>query len=906
MSSSTPTGSIPSEPVSRLEGRMLGRYRLLAHIANGGMASVHVARAEGTLGFERLVAVKLLHPHLAGEPEFVHMIADEARMAARIRNPKVVATLDVDEDPELGLYLVMEYVEGDHLGSLLRALNASGEAMPPAVAVRIVLDLLEGLGAAHELTDAYGAPTPIIHRDVSPHNVLVGVDGMSRLADFGVARAEARLTQTQEGRFKGKIAYMAPEQLADGVADVRSDLFAAGIVLWETLTGSRLFRAESTAQILKRLLHDPIPRVDALDPTLAPLADVVAKALARDPNERFASASEMANALAEAATGTVGIAEMREVGRLVRAVRGLMLAERATRVRSSVESFGPPPEPTSITRRTPLPGSVTSPGVPSRVRAVATGARETTPAPARGRVSPRQVGAVLAGVVLLAGIGAIGARAGESPARAATAGARTVAPPPDADAVLREGIAPGIAAELATVTPTVVLRLTVGADGRVIEATPFQPRAELATLERDAVAAVAGYRFTPAYRGGRAVQSELNLPIRFERVRGPDHVVRIKGSDTIGGSLGPALAHAFRSVRPDVHVIIEALGTSTAFPGLFDGSADLGAASRPISASEAAQAEALGLALEETVIGYDGIAIVVHPSSPIAALSMDQLAGIFAGRITDRAALGLAPGPIRLLGRPDYSGTHKFFEDRVLKPNLFAFADGIEELEHSDAIVHAVAGDPNAIAYVGASYVNARVKMLPIAARGSAPVAAAEATIRDGTYPIYRPLLVYSIGSPSGAAADFLRFALSAEGHAIVRRSGFVPSAARIPEPRASGAQSGTPGFVLHLPFAAGTTHLSTASAATLDAIVAYVRAHPGARVLVTGHADAEGTEADNVRLGMERARAVTSALVRMHVPVSAITTDSRGSSVPIATNGDAEGKARNRRVDVIVVGPRR
>lgn len=884
---------------------MLGRHRLLAHIASGGMASVHVARAEGTFGFERLVAIKLLHPHLANEDEFVTMIADEARMAARIRHPNVVSVLDVDEDRELGLYLVMEYVEGDHLGNVIHGTKLADATMPASVAVRVVLDLLHGLAAAHELRDGEGRPTPIVHRDVSPHNVLVGVDGMARLADFGVARAEARLTQTEAGRFKGKVAYMAPEQLADGVADERSDLFAVGVVLFETLTGRRLFRADSTAGTLKKLLHEPIPLVSDVDPSLAPLDGVVARALSRDPNERFPSATAMADALAAAARGSVGIAEVREVASVVRASRGAMLAERGARLRE-VTARHALVEPSS-TRRTPIGTIDTNPAIPSRKLA------HMPRDPERGRLGRGPLirwGVAAAAIVGIVGLAMTfrGPLSRASGTAASSARPAEVAPIADSDARVVRGEEPVVDEDSVRITPTIVLRVRVGADGHVIEAAPFQSTPGREELERHAVATVRGYGFEPAHRGGVAVESTIDLPVRFRRASGPEHVVRIKGSDTIGAALAPDLAIAFRSHRPDVHVTVEGLGSSTAFVGLFDRSADLGTSSRPIKDAESREAERLGVVLEETVIGYDGIAIIVHPDNPVASLTTTQLAEIFSGRARRFDRVGGPARAVRALGRPSYSGTHVFFADRVLVPLGLEFGSEVESIERSEELVTAVASDPTAIAYVGAASIRPGVRVVPIATPSGASFSPTEETIREGRYPIYRPLLAYSRGEPEAASAEFLRFVVSEEGHAILRSHGFVPAASRLVRDAAGAAAPRVDEveLVRRIPFRLGLATTPGSAEAVLREVAAFVAAHPGSRVFATGHADSEGTEEDNLRVGRDRARSVAASLARLGVDASRITAESRGSSAPIATNRDESGRERNRRVDLVVSTQRR
>jgi eukaryotic-like serine/threonine-protein kinase len=282
--------------------RQLDRFELVAELATGGMATVYLARVSGVGGFQRFVAIKRLHPHLAREPEFIEMFLDEARLAARIHHPNVVSILEIGAS-EQGYYIVMEYVEGDTLGRLLARSAQIGQRLPLDVGLRIVIDTLAGLEAAHELNDDEGNPLLIVHRDVSPQNVLVGVDGNARLTDFGVARATSRLSITRAGQLKGKVAYMAPEQArGEAAIDHRADVFAAGIILWEVLGGKRLFKAEGEAQTLNRVLSDPIPPVQTAWPGVPPgLADIVAKSLERDRNLRYQSALELAEDLEKAA-----------------------------------------------------------------------------------------------------------------------------------------------------------------------------------------------------------------------------------------------------------------------------------------------------------------------------------------------------------------------------------------------------------------------------------------------------------------------------------------------------------------------------------------------------------------------------------------------------------------------------
>ncbi len=320
-------------------GTRLGRYEIITHLASGGMATVYVARAIGAAGFQRLVAIKRLHAHIAGDAQFVEMFLDEARLAARIRHPNVVPTLDLDNGDD-GLYLAMEFVEGDSLLGLLKNSAKRGEPIPASIALRIMIDTLHGLDAAHDLKDDRGQPLNPVHRDVSPHNILVGTDGVARITDFGVARAEERVTSTRDGQIKGKLSYMAPETTTGEGFDRRADLFSAAIVLWETLTSRRLFKGANDLEVLRQLSLAPIPHIRDIDPTLPRSLDaVVAKGLQRDPAARYATAAEFADEL-ESAGEAVGIAGPRAVSAFVKTMSAERIDELAATVRAWTEGEG--------------------------------------------------------------------------------------------------------------------------------------------------------------------------------------------------------------------------------------------------------------------------------------------------------------------------------------------------------------------------------------------------------------------------------------------------------------------------------------------------------------------------------------------------------------------------------------
>ena len=276
------------------------RYETLARIAAGGMGTVYLGRLRGPAGFQRLVALKRAHDHLVRDENFAKMFRAEARVASRLHHPNVVAVHDIEElDDEL--VLVMDYVQGGALSSLLSATQR--HPLDPQIALTVLLDAAAGLEAAHTLTDERGRSLGVVHRDVSPENVLVGTDGMARISDFGVAKILRATAGATDGRdLKGKIAYMAPECIRRGKIDARSDVFALGVVAWEAFTERRLFRASSEVATLQRVLGMTPEAPSALRPGLPPEIDaVVLRALDKIPDARFPSAREFADALEAAA-----------------------------------------------------------------------------------------------------------------------------------------------------------------------------------------------------------------------------------------------------------------------------------------------------------------------------------------------------------------------------------------------------------------------------------------------------------------------------------------------------------------------------------------------------------------------------------------------------------------------------
>lgn len=348
--------------------RLLGRYALHGEIAVGGMATVHFGRLHGAVGFSRTVAIKRLHKQYARDPEFVSMFLDEARLAARIRHPNVVPTLDVVAT-EGELFVVMEYVHGESLARLTRDEARQGRRIPPAVVAGILSGTLQGLHAAHEARDERGEPLSIVHRDVSPQNILVGSDGVARVLDFGVAKAAGRIHTTREGQIKGKLPYMAPEQLSANTSISRLvDVYAASVCLWEALTGQRLFVGESEAIVLGQVLLGVVEPPSRFAPGISPELDqVVLRGLSRNVHERFATAREMALAL-ERAAGRV--ASTAEIADWIEQVAGAALGARHRTV-AEIETLGESTSPEqmrdeiSSMRKAVLPAPQMIPPAPS-------------------------------------------------------------------------------------------------------------------------------------------------------------------------------------------------------------------------------------------------------------------------------------------------------------------------------------------------------------------------------------------------------------------------------------------------------------------------------------------------------------------------------------------------------------
>jgi serine/threonine protein kinase len=296
---------------------MLGKYQLIAEIARGGMGVVYLARVQGPGGFNKLVVVKELKPELVEEPAFLTMFLDEARLAARLNHPNIVQTNEVGNDGDR-YFMAMDYLDGRGLDQVRRRTKIAGFGLSVSMQIRVICDMLSGLEYAHNLTEFDGSPLHIVHRDVSPQNVFITFDGQVKLLDFGIAKASDSMHETHAGVVKGKVAYMSPEQGRGQKVDARADVFSAGVLLWEALTGKRMRDGKNEPEKWWAVSAADIPRASSVRPTVPPELDrICAQAMTWSRDDRYASARDMQHDLERYLTATGTNMSAREVGSCV-------------------------------------------------------------------------------------------------------------------------------------------------------------------------------------------------------------------------------------------------------------------------------------------------------------------------------------------------------------------------------------------------------------------------------------------------------------------------------------------------------------------------------------------------------------------------------------------------------------
>lgn len=436
-----------SEESEKRHSVTVGRYLLHRQIARGGMATIHIARLMGDEGFSRIVAAKRLLPEFAEDTEFVAMFMDEARIASKVHHPNVVPVLDLVTTTD-EVMLVQEYVHGVPLHVLLRTAHEAGKKIPVRIAVSIAAQTLAGLHAAHTTLDEMGEPLDIVHRDVSPQNVMVAVDGSARLLDFGVAKATMAAHVTRDGTFKGKLAYSAPEQVR-GKPVQQSDVYALAVVLWELLVGHRMHgTAQGEAELVATILGGKIPPITealaneadwgAIDSdewkALSAIEPIVQKGLAVEVADRFQTASEMEAALAKA----VPPASISEVAAWVKSL-GKDFIENRDKVIAAEEASWRKTAPSTSVRRTPVPGEVrrSATEIPFSPSSPSSPSAATLP-PHPASLKTRALIGVLCVLVLLLSVGVVFAMHGGDTSTVHSAKAQEEPPQPAPQQIVKE------------------------------------------------------------------------------------------------------------------------------------------------------------------------------------------------------------------------------------------------------------------------------------------------------------------------------------------------------------------------------------------------------------------------------------------------------------------------------------
>jgi eukaryotic-like serine/threonine-protein kinase len=360
----TPTTPTPSGGPPEASGDAKQRIQLLKRIGMGGMAEVFLARSAGLQGFEKYVVVKRILPHLAQSQQFVDMFFAEARAAARLNHPNIVQIYEVgmlDGAP----YISMEFVRGADLTTLMRALASGGATLPPPLGARIAADVASALHHAHTHVEPSGARMPIVHRDVSPHNVLVSLDAAIKLTDFGIAKIVGEAGHTEPGSLKGKIAYIAPETAMGRPADARSDVFSLGVVLYELLTMRAPFRRETDAGTLEAILrHEPRPPVEMNPAVSRAMSAVVLRAIAKRPEQRFQTAAEFRDAIeADLASSRVQVTASSVVAFFEKSL-GSRLSQLVPTITGAVSASASSDRVAAISKPQPTPSPVRTPTSP--------------------------------------------------------------------------------------------------------------------------------------------------------------------------------------------------------------------------------------------------------------------------------------------------------------------------------------------------------------------------------------------------------------------------------------------------------------------------------------------------------------------------------------------------------------
>ena len=741
-------------------GRRLGRYVLERRIASGGMADVYLARQVGEPGAGRTVALKVLKSEVSTDDDTVRMFLREALVAEAFHHPNLVPVYEVGREGDR-LFLAMELVRGVSVATLMLLLAKKGRSIPIPLAARIVVDVLEGLAYAHEALGADGAPLNVVHRDVTPQNILIAEDGVVKLVDFGIARAETALGRTQVARVKGKFSYMSPEQWEPGSQplDKRADLFSLGVSLYEMSTGSaRLFKGSAAPELYKAVVIDTIPppgtRVQDYPDDLS---RVVMKALERDTSRRWPSAQAMRAALGEVMEAHGWEVETATLAKLVEfALEGQPIETRWERIDA---------------------GEIPSPGgddMPTMV--------DDAPAEGGGRgLSLLRPASVFPGALHAARVKPLAppAPAVPAPPSSMVLGSLPPAPPesayelgapkdaPAADHPSPEHGASGMSGRMKSAlvalalagwaTAAATLGLWVSESHRAdalerrlalrntVAATPAPPPPDPSTVLVPSTVVDA----SPGGAGAAAMET-----------------LSVAADPTLSPTLATAWARAFAQGPGGTRVTLtpgdaRAMVTSgRAMVGLF-----LAAGTEARSATE-------------RVVGYDAAAVVVHPSNPVRGLTLTALGELFAGRMTTWRAVRGANVPPRLVLPSGETSARSALRALVLSraTPAFTLAPTVTTVADEAAAVRAVAADPSAVAVVSLGAVDATVRALGLTGGRAPAVAPTAATVRTLRYPLVLAVVLAREASraPTAAMEGFTALATSPAGQGLLTGAGYV------------------------------------------------------------------------------------------------------------------------------------
>jgi serine/threonine protein kinase len=696
------------------DGPRLGRYVLERRIASGGMAEVYLARQTGAFGATKEVAVKVLKSTVADE-DTVRMFLREALVGSDFQHPNLAQVYEVGSEGDK-LFLAMELVRGVSAATLMHLLAAKGRSIPIPLAARICADVLAGLAYAHEAKGADGVALDLVHRDVSPQNILVTVDGGVKLVDFGIARAETALGRTQGVRIKGKFSYMAPEQWEPGRGiDARADVFALGVCLYEMSTGGgRLFKGSAAPELYKSVVIDDIPAPTARVPGYPEaISAVLMRALERRVSARWESAAAMRDALLAAMRAQGWSVGADTLSQLVAfALDGQSIEDRWERIASGViPSPGEEPE-TLVTDADAAP-------IPLRPLSLSppTASADDTRAD-----DPWALGDPLR-------------RPGE--------------PSPTSDAYAMGSLAP-VSAEAASPAPP---------------ADPTRVPSRRVVL---GLVALAGWLTAGAMTG--LWRRETNrVEVLTARVQTAALVPANTpvGLDVLCDPAALAVAAEWSAALRTEHGVAAQATAGDALSRLVAGAAPMALRFGDADDASVTAARAQGFELRsaacEHLAGWDHAVVVVHPSNPTAAMSVAQLATAFRG-VGSLAPVvtGLGTAPRALL------------DDLVLGPARAPLSPRATLTADEPAAVAQVARDPNGIALVRLVHVTAAVRAVAVTDARGATVRATRDTVRGGQYPLARPLRIYTRAAPIGPARALVDLALSAAGQQVMERAGFI------------------------------------------------------------------------------------------------------------------------------------